>query len=238
MPLSSSQEDEGYNIADMKDNKLYVYASSYLINNDLFIELRAEIKTDFKFYYNKYSSYLTNYILKYNLTNQELKALHSDIYSLAGSTTYLQAPFFIQELSYQKTPEVISKKYVTLDALATAQDKTNSRRFLGSNTHIMTYLGENQIDDIWTESVFQTHPRPASWHCLDTYLYTLKYKGVGKGEHPCNDIKVQICTNYDFYGNIENASEAKETAQPITVLFSYNSRFKSIKYDANIENVI
>ena len=67
-------EDEGLDIESIKSKYLPVKSCIYLIENDLYIEVLAGIKSTTKFITDE-NIYYANYLLKYNLTNQELKEI-------------------------------------------------------------------------------------------------------------------------------------------------------------------
>lgn len=135
-------EDEGFNIKKIKQGKLYSKADLYIKDNEdaLYIELRAEIEAS--------TNYLANYILKYPLTKQEVKEIKILFTSLGTSskTTYHQAPFFVQELSYLKEPVVISKAYATKDALNAFENYADNKKFISSATNA-TFMGSTFMDD-------------------------------------------------------------------------------------------
>lgn len=97
---------QGHNISDIKNDKLKCYSTSYRIGedkNNLYITTRVENKGS--------TPYYSCYLLKYSLSNQEyddLKMLHKK--------KYIQAPFFIQKLSAQKTPTVEHSTKITVKA--------------------------------------------------------------------------------------------------------------------------
>lgn len=236
-------EDEGFDISKIKSGSLYCKSDLYTINNDLFIELRAEIKTNTPIWENT-SSYLANYVLKYTLTNQELKevlALHEPL-SSSDKTTYLQAPFFIQELSYLKTPEIMSKQYITLDSISAAEERCDEKGYVLGVNHL-TYLGFTKTDDVYYSTTFQTHIRTTNnSRTNDTKktsnLYTISFKTMGHGCVEYNNMNIRISTKQTALTlPTENKEAAKASKTPITILSSYASLFKNIK-DASIEDVL
>ena len=136
-------EDKGFNITKIKNDELFCTSEIYSIDNDLYVELKAEIEAS--------TNYLTNYVLKYSLTDQELselKKLFTGVDFHLGKATYYQAPFFVQELSYLKNPEIISTAYSTISANSSAYDHFDKKKYL-TNRHRAIYLGstykENSI---------------------------------------------------------------------------------------------
>ncbi len=102
--------DEGFDVINISKNNLRARSELFTMGNDLYITLYAEKAAS--------TNYFANYVLKYELTDQELSDLNR-LYSSASpvsDATYVQAPFFIQELSKLKTPEVISEAYITPQA--------------------------------------------------------------------------------------------------------------------------
>ncbi len=233
-------EDEGFDIEAIKEKDLYAESGLYTIGNNLFIELRAEIKTDTPFWENT-SSYLANYLLKYTLTDQELKEIHALHTSLSpfDKTTYSQAPWFVQELSYLKTPEVVSKQYITLDSIEAAESRCNEKEYVLPSNHL-TYLGTYQIDDLYTEHKFQTHSYAGNRSStkFDGNLYTLTFKTFGHGCTQYDSKNIRITTNaVGLQFPTENKQAAQASKTPITVMSSYYCLFKNVK-DTSIEDVL
>ena len=101
-------EDEGYDIDAIKEDQYKCLTNSYIYDdapNDLYVSVKIENPNTING-----KSYYTNYILKYNLTDQEKEDM-----DLVYSKNYIEAPFFIQELSYQKKPEIQSETKWTMD---------------------------------------------------------------------------------------------------------------------------
>lgn len=114
-------EDEGYDIEKIKTNKLSCNTQVYRVDNDLFLDVSVETKSS--------KSYLTHYVLKYSLTDQEVEDLNDVCVSLSSlsPTTSYQSPFFIQELSYLKTPEVLSTSHTTQKTVDLVEASTSSK---------------------------------------------------------------------------------------------------------------
>ncbi len=148
-------EDEGYDIEKIKKNQLGSHSNFYTIGNDLFIELKVETKES--------TDYYTHYLVKYNLTNQELKELNALFVNVrsnrhSGKVTNYQAPFFIQELSYNKEPVVLSKMYMTRESYVSVVDYFDRYNY-NSASNSITYLNREVLNDIShiTDHTFQTH---------------------------------------------------------------------------------
>ncbi len=99
-------QSEGYNIERIKNDELECDSIPYRKDgeeNSLYIALRVET--------NAQTPYYTCYTLKYELSNLEM----SDFHYLHINTLF-EAPLFVQELSYQKTPVVESEASMTIDS--------------------------------------------------------------------------------------------------------------------------
>lgn len=238
-------EDEGFDIIKIKKGELYSKSNIYTINNDLYVELRAEIKTEEKFW-KENSSYCANYLIKYTLTDQELKELNSLFVpvSYSSKATYMQAPFFIQELSYHKEPEILSLQYITLESISAVEEYCNQKHFV-LNTNILTYLGTNHLEDVFYEKMFQTHvDKDSNTSSIEpikfkTYLYTLYFKSIGPGYLQVNDENVYISTKPTA---LQFTDEYKEktlkTKTAITLYSVGNCRFKNILKESSLEDII
>ena len=87
-------ESIGIDTSPIKNDEVEAYATTYIKDDEPnYLYVYARVETD------STTPYYTCYNLKYSITDQEkeeLKMLHEDY--------YIQAPLFVQELSYQKTP--------------------------------------------------------------------------------------------------------------------------------------
>lgn len=96
-------EERGYNIADIKNDTLRADAVAYIKDsepNSLYIATKVE-ETGYE------RPFYTCYTLKYTLTNEEVNDLN-----YIHENQAIQAPFFIQELSYQKEATIESEAYI------------------------------------------------------------------------------------------------------------------------------
>ena len=97
-------QEQGYDLADYLSGRLEVVSDAYIKGNDtshLYISTRVECE-------HEQGDYYTCYTLKYELSTKEyndLKMLHEG--------EYIQAPFFIQELSYEKEPTIVSEARIS-----------------------------------------------------------------------------------------------------------------------------
>ncbi len=148
-------EEEGYNIETIKKNIVDAESNMYTIGNDLFVELRVETRAS--------TNYYTHYVVKYTLTEQEINEIDSlfvPVYNSRFSTrvTNYQAPFFVQEISYQKQATMLSKMHMTKDAVLAVESSFDRKKYNTSMNHVM-YLKQEIVDDFLktTFHTFQTH---------------------------------------------------------------------------------
>ena len=148
-------EDEGYDIEKVKNNIVDAESNLYTIGNDLFVELRIETKAS--------TNYYTHYVVKYTLTEQEINELDSLFVPRYNSrfdtrVTNYQAPFFVQEISYQKQATKLSEMHMTKDAVEAVECYFDRNNYNTSFNHIM-YLKQEIVDDFLqtTFHTFQTH---------------------------------------------------------------------------------
>lgn len=106
-------KQEGYNLEDYLSRKLELESDVYIKGEDtsnLYIATKIESK-------HEQGNYYTCYVLQYELTEQEyadLEMLHKG--------NYVQAPFFIQELSYQKQPVSVNKASISKESYEDMKD--------------------------------------------------------------------------------------------------------------------
>ena len=101
--------DEGFDNSKILDETYQCYSRSFILDeepNSLYVLTRVEDQGR----YNK-EPFFHQYVLKYTLTDQEVED-----YIYAHHNATKQAPFFTQELSYMKTPEVLSETKITVKA--------------------------------------------------------------------------------------------------------------------------
>jgi hypothetical protein len=210
-------EDKNYDIDKIKNKELYSYSEMYSIGNDLYIELKVEVKAS--------TNYLDCYLLKYSLTDKELselKSLFTEQYSNVGRTTFYQAPFFIQELSYLKDPEVLSLAHTTKSTDDGAIANCDRRELL-SITHTVLYLGSTYLNDpdiAYHTYQIRTNRYPAT---CDAKLATLILGTHTHGSLNVNDLKIH---NYKDFSNggILTAENKEKFESSIIDIVSYTSR--------------
>lgn len=217
---------EGFKIDEIKLGDLYSKSDMYLEDNNLFIELRAEIKSS--------RNYLANYLLKYELTDQELTELTALFTSLSNTEkkTYYYAPFFIQELSNQRDPEVVSKAYITLDSIEASESYFRDKKLL-TNTVSAIYLGTEVNDINWSHHTYQFHRNLANPYKespigqMEIAKITLDSYGFGCIEIDSNIVKINTNTlAYDFWD--ENKTAFEQSIKTVTYLTAENAKFEHL----------
>lgn len=99
-------EDEGYDVNAIRSGEITCFASAYVINaepNNLYVKAFVSSNTA--------TPYYTQYLLKYELTDQEMKDYH-----MLHDELYIQACFINDMISQMKTPTIISENKITIDA--------------------------------------------------------------------------------------------------------------------------
>lgn len=236
-------EDEGFDIDKIKEKELDSKSWIYLIDNDLYVELLAEVKSNTTFTTGE-TSYYTNYLLKYNLTNQETKELKSLFKSLHSyrKTAYSQGPLFVQELSYLKKPEVLANTKITPNSLKAFEEECDEMQYAGYS-HTLTYLNRIQTRPMAEsgavnyDHIFQTHKYDGNLNdpgatITTDYLYTLIFN-ITRFGYP--DPVFQSTKQSAFIMTPENRQKIKESAVKITLLSANNCNFKNLLKERNID---
>ena len=225
-------EDEGYDIDKIKSAQLKCGAELYSIDTDLYVELKVETKAS--------TNYITNYVLKYELTKQELNEMQHLFIDLSSSKdiTYYQAPFFIQEVSYQKKPEVLSEAYTTESCHNGAVAYFNKKETL-TFTHLATYLGSeyvpNSLVAFHTYQIRTKNSVPQTTSRMATI--TLATNGYGRLE--INGKSIHNSSSLDMSAIL--TEENKQLFEnSLVAIVSYTSRdyyFKDLRFEKDLENV-
>lgn len=140
--LGYSNED----IYRILNDEYFAESFVYIKDNDLYVALNAEHKPSTEVY-------CGSFLLKYELTDQELyelKKLHRSNFADAGVRDiggYIEAPLYIQALSQLKTPEVISRAYTTKEALKGSLSSCNDVNDVNYPV-FMIYTGKKQYNDV------------------------------------------------------------------------------------------
>lgn len=142
-------QDKGYNIKDIKSNNKVI--SVVYIKKDEPNQLYVDCKVEHKSSENYYACYL----LKYELSDQEKKELNmlfkpAKKDNRGEEVIYVQASFYVQELSYLKTPTLLNTSYISCDSFDKIQkDLKNNYKsnktftildFKSNDSNIMHYV--------------------------------------------------------------------------------------------------
>ena len=227
-------EDEGFDISKFKTKQLSCTSELYSIGNDLYIELKAEIAAS--------TNYIANYVLKYSLTEQEMSELNKLFSSLYYSTyqyaTYFQAPFFVQELSYSKDPEVQSVGYTTAECNNSSVEFFNAREMIGTS-HMATYLKSEYVDNSQTVyHYYIVRPKVSESKC-NSKMGIVKMHVNGHCEIVVNNRVVQNNSDLKLSGKLtaENRTNFNNSIQSITSYTSRNHYFKDHNNQNALESV-
>ena len=145
-------EDNGYNIETIKNNTLECDSVAYIKegeNRNLYIATRIENEGD--------TPYYTCYTLKYSLSDDELNDL-----IMLHRNGYFEAPLFIQELSYQKTPIVVSEANITVSALNGIVDMFKGSESLSTGLFSTNNITVDLLDFSVKNQKVNISVRPAS----------------------------------------------------------------------------
>ncbi len=195
--------DQGFDVLNISKNNLRARSELFTEGNDLYITLYAEKAAS--------TNYFANYVLKYELTDQELSDLNR-LYSSASpasNATYVQAPFFIQEISKLKTPEVISEAYITPEAY----ERVNAD--IGYGTSIF----ENGVMNATFMGYEHTNRHYYSFLICENSENAKAVKNTGKMGMITYHMAGNSTTNFDnntIYDNAENNVSSKITEENVT----------------------
>ena len=225
-------EEEGFNIDEIKNKQVSSKSDMYTIGNDLYIELRVETKAS--------KNYFTNYILKYTLTDKELHEFNV-LFTNSGSgkTTFYRAPFFVQELSYAKTPEVVSKSYVSVDSLNAFEDFADNKQYIAKST-TATYLNAEIIDN-YSFHTYQIHQRLTNYQTKGTMkIGQIKFLVPAKGVELINNKNVTTLYNmaYSFDLLPEDKTKFEENIQTVNCYNCEYASFKDIFENDSTKNLL
>jgi|GEM_PF-2083777 len=226
-------EDEGFDVSKIKNKTLSCSSELYSINNDLYVELKVEIKSS--------TDYFANYVLKYNLTNEEkyeIDSLFSVLYSNLGNATYFQAPFFVQELSYLKDPQVLSTAYITEYCSNNAVEYFNKKEFLATSHHAV-YLGSEYVDNSQIAyHTYQIRPKTSNARFV-SQIGTITTHTIGYGRLEIDNKFVQNAEMYNS-GKIstQNRQNFESNIQSITSYTTRDHYFKDITLGDNLSNTL
>ena len=143
-------EKEGYNINDIKNDVLEVDSVAYTKENEpnnLYVVIRVETKGE--------TPYYTCYTLRYSLSDEELNDLN-----MLHNNIYFEAPLFIQKISYNKTPTVVSEAKITVSALNGLIEVFKKHEYLFGHNNITVDLLDFSVDQIINLSVRPEYVKP------------------------------------------------------------------------------
>ena len=177
-------EDEGINVELIKLNsdncQTYIYTPEEDLNN---LYLSLVYKNN-----NIYPSYHNFYTLEYHLDEAEM----NDFKYLAGNN-YAEASLFIQYLSYQKQPEILSK--ATMDALSYTRTRRNISNYTAPyfNSPFFNLIGFSTTDNTLTYAVTDTSS--------DKSVQTTEMRYMKLS--PTNGEQIELYDDYMYYGPYE-----------------------------------
>lgn len=225
-------EDEGFNVKDIKNGNLETTADLYSIDNNLYIELKTEIQST--------KNYFANYVLRYSLTNQEMKEIKALFANLSPNKkiTYFQAPFFVQELSYQKDPEVVSVAYITKESLESITEFFNNEKLLTSY-HLSIYLGSEYVTENIAYHMFNLRPRIISSQA-NSRVGTITIASIGYDKFVNGNHIVSDNTKYQTAG-ILTSENSKLFEDSVTAIVAYSTTdycFKDLSTSNELESLL
>lgn len=195
-------EQQGYDIETIKKaGEAACYADCYILDsepNNLYIECRV-LNHDPVDYYD-------TYLLKYTLTDQELqdlKGLHNTIGRLGKCTMY-QTPFFIQQLSYDKTAEVLGVGHIGRNTI----EYYDNHKLIGDAGYQSTTLAK----DVTATFIYQgpyngTASKPATDPTVEREFVYQYHQYVGKADEITGTFEiycVRLRSGNNTYINSEN----------------------------------
>lgn len=216
-------ESIGIDTTPIKNDEVEAYATTYIRDDEPnYLYVYARVETD------STTPYYTCYNLKYSITDQEkeeIEMLHED--------GYIQAPFFIQELSNQKTPveaEVASLTTERYEAyLNDFRRDRNIREALGDDLDfsLLGFSVEDQTVDVQIMTHADSIIDKGEYRTLQL-IPSIGAEVTTIGNNVLNQPLAWTCTN-------EALEEYQNNATNVTFYFSYNrATFKS--YESELES--
>lgn len=177
-------EDEDLNIELIKSNSDYCQTYIYTTDedsNNLYLSLDYENN-------NTYPSYHDFYTIGYNLTEIEMND-----FKYLVENNYFESSLFIQYLSYQKEPEILSK--ATMNALSYTRTKRNVSNYTAPyfNSPFFNLIGFSTIDNTLTYAVTDTSS--------DKSVQTTEMRYMKLS--PTNGEQIELYDDYMYYGPYE-----------------------------------
>lgn len=235
-------EDEGFDIKAIKEDRLKCETEVFLLDGELYLTCRVENKAS--------TDYYTHFVIKYNLTEQELKDLNLTHKEYSDGNQWrsvsFQAPFFIQQLSLDKEATKLSENNITKDAEKMAEkhiaNKMNNNKDIDlsdfGNSISVTYLKYwNETGKIYTlRFLFFNDSAKSSPVYQSKKISTISVSGYASNGIPEIDgttvlsglVPAQVLEQYN-----NEVSDSKKTA---TFYNTYNSDFINM-LDPKYENL-
>ena len=177
-------EEEGLNVELLKSDfdrcETYIYTTDENSNN---LYLSLSYKNN-----NTYPSYHDFYTLEYSLAENEM----NDFKYLVGNN-YFEASLFVQYLSYQKEPEILSK--ATIRAVTYSRIKENISNYTTPyfNSPFFNLIGFSTTDNTLTYVVSDTSS--------DKSVQTTEMRYMKLS--PTNGEQIELYDDYMYYGPYE-----------------------------------
>ena len=194
-------EQQGYDIETIKKaGEVACYADCYILAsepNNLYIECRV-LNHDPVDYYD-------TYLLKYTLTDQELqdlKGLHNTIGRLGKYTMY-QTPFFIQQLSYDKTAEVLGVGHIGRNTI----EYYDNHKLVGSGWYQSALAKDVTATFIYQGPYNGTASKPATDPTVEREFVYQYHQYIGKTDDITGTFeiyRVRLRSGNNTYINSEN----------------------------------
>lgn len=206
-------EQRGHNMDSIKKGTLMCDTYIYFVENNK-NNLYMSVKTD------NSAGDITNYVLKYNITNKEYEDL-----KMLYDGNYIQAPLFIQEMDNQKTPTIESCVSVTYKTYNMLLDSFNSEKmkdtFNSDSIDIdITKLNTDYELEVDARDKNISNPINNS-HQLRKYAATLShFAGLTFNNNVYNIIDIDINkANFDeFYSTFQTINYFKTIDDKVNVL--------------------
>ena len=174
-------ENEGLNVELLKSDSDYCQTYIYTTNensNNLYLSLAYKNN-------NTYPSYHDFYTLEYSLAENEMND-----FKYLVENNYFESSLFIQYLSYQKEPEILSK--ATMNALSYTYTKENISNYTAPyfNSPFFNLIGFSTTDNTLTYVVTDTN--------LDKSIQTTEMRYMKLS--PINGEQIELYDDYMYYG--------------------------------------
>ena len=185
-------QKQGHDVEKVKYDELECISNFYLKGNDtsnLYCLLAVENK-------NAKDNYFTNYHLKYSLSSAE----YNDIKMLIEGR-YLQAPLFLQEMSYQKNATILSSANIEKDTFK------NLNTVLQNKTDVTSNF--NNSKDI--NAIVTNFYKPENTCFIDVIVYRAPINsGFSNGKSASLTMKYLFNTGANIDNNVLSVKNTKQ----------------------------